>query len=209
MYPEALTGKVRVYMPSLCKMTHPLHWLTGAGDSFWVTSKAYSHALCIKQHAWLDAFYTALRGRLDPTEWYVLDVGGSMGKEPIVAAKHGYHAYTFEPFLSNIVTLKFNAAINCVHELVTPTTKGTARAQGGSCRFNKDAAHSGMSFAGTQVSVDRTPHAKSTEQRIGLTSMDDELRETFDARKRPLLWKIDNQGSELATLEGAKTLLST
>ena len=39
--------------------------------------------------------------------------------------------------------------------------------------------------------------------------MDDELRETFDARKRPLLWKVDCEGNELETFRGATRLLST
>merc|ERR1712194_493140 len=37
---------------------------------------------CFRQHAGLDAFYTALRGRIRTKDWYVIDVGGNLGQEP-------------------------------------------------------------------------------------------------------------------------------
>ena len=111
LYPDALLGTYRVHMKTACNITHNFHYLSGRGDT-WIGTGYYSTYNCFRQHAWLDAFYTALRGRIRTKDWYVIDVGGNLGQEPILAAMHHFHTYTFEPFPENVESLNFNAAMN-------------------------------------------------------------------------------------------------
>lgn len=153
----------------------------------------------------------------------MLDVGGNLGQEPIIAAQHGLKTFTFEPFPLNVASLEFNSMINCAHEHVNIISKGTSDEPGVMC-FDRSPS-SPISFAGFAVKRS-LPHAalhrgarapsepahtssSTTRMCLNLTTLDVELERSFDPGRRPLLLKIDNEGSELATLKGAHTLLST
>ena len=157
----------------------------------------------MKQWAWLDAFYDAIGSRLNQDDWSVLDVGGNLGQEPIIAALHGYYAYTFEPFAFNQDSLRFNAALNCVHDRVHVINMGASDQPGSSC-FSKSPKKDGLSNAGTGVV--RGGHGDTC---INMTSLDVASRTIFEARRKPLLLKIDCEGQEESTLKGAQQLLST
>lgn len=209
LFPEVMAAeRLRTHMKSACNFTFQVHWLTGAGDTFWVNSRSETYGAyhCIKLHAWMGGFYQAVAALSEHNhdEWYVLDVGGNLGQEPIIAAMHGYTTYTFEPFPSNVAAIKFNAAMNCVHDRVIPIAKGTSNAAGFS-DVKVDADINGRSFASTGVRA-RANRTSGLE----LTTLDLELKkQVIDQRKRPLLLKIDNEGNEEATFEGARNLLAS
>jgi hypothetical protein len=70
LYLDRLRGGLRTHMFPACRnMPHPFHYLTGGGDRFWVNSKRYSDYGCVKLHAWLDSFYTAIRERVHLDDW--------------------------------------------------------------------------------------------------------------------------------------------
>ena len=209
LYPDTLLGTYRVHMKTACNITHNFHYLSGRGDP-WMGAGYYSTYNCFRQHAWLDAFYTALRGRIRTKDWYVIDIGGNLGQEPILAAMHHFHTYTFEPFPENVESLNFNAAMNCAHERVTAIVKGTSSSVGTLCFKEKSSARIRVSHAGTSVKMGKRLAATAKcRLLLNLTTLDIELTESFDAQRKPLLLKIDNEGSELATLQGASTLLAT
>jgi hypothetical protein len=125
-------------------------------------------------------------------------VGGNLGQEPIIAGLHGLKTFTFEPFPVNVASLEFNSMLNCAHDYVTIIGQGTSDVPGTTC-FT-DSPSSTISFAGT--SVKRTsPRAgaggarRSVDKQtcLDLTTLDAELEHSFDADRRPLLLKIDNE----------------
>ena len=203
MYPDVIKDgtQLRTMMKATCNMTHPLWFFTGAGDN-WIASRAYGSYRCGKQWAWIDGFYTTMAKRLNREEWYVLDVGGNMGQEPIIAANHGFKAYTFEPFAFNVATLKFNAALNCVPDLVNVIQAGASDAPGEAC-FQAAPAKNHISNAGHSVRRGGTGSSC-----IKMTSLDVARETTFDAGRRPLLLKLDCEGAEAMSLKGARKLLT-
>ena len=208
LYPGLLRGKLRTLMGTSCNMTHSTHsfqYLSGAGDT-WTSLAGYNQYSCLKQHAWLDAFYTALQGRINKDEWYVIDVGGNMGQEPIIAGLNGLVSYTFEPFPSNVKTLKYNAALNCVHDMVHVRQYGTSHQPGISCfkPSNANRRYETLSNAGQQVKA-----GGQGGTCLNLTSLDAELDHTFDKQRKPLLLKADCEGNEFDTFMGAAKLLET
>jgi len=205
IYPDLLRGKLRTLMGTSCNMTHSFHYVSGAGDK-WTSMEGYNQYSCLKQHAWLDAFYTALEGRVNKDEWYVIDVGGNLGQEPIIAGLNGFRSYTFEPFPSNVETLKYNAALNCVHDMVHVRQYGTSQQPGTTC-FKPSAARAGISNAATRVRAGGPGGRGSTC--LNLTSLDAELDHTFDKQRKPLLLKVDCEGNEIDTFMGAAKLLET
>lgn len=134
---------------------------------------------------------------------YVLDVGGNLGQEPIIAGQHGLRTFTFEPFPSNVASLEFNSMLNCVHHHVKITGQATSDTPGVMC-FDKPPS-STISNAGTPVkrsSLDAgsrggapapSASARSTRLCLNLTTLDVELERSFDPDRRPLLLKIDNE----------------
>lgn len=202
MYPSLLHGRLRTLFASTCNTTHKFYYVSGAGDT-WTTMGKYGYYGCSKQWAWLDAFYRAIGGRLNQDHWAVLDVGGNLGQEPIIAGLHGYHSYTFEPFSFNQDSLRFNAALNCVHDRVHVINMGASDKPGSAC-FSTNPKKNGISNAGT--GVERGGHGRSC---INMTSLDVASETIFDELRKPLLLKIDCEGQEENALAGAHELLSS
>ena len=74
----------------------------------------------------------------------------------------------------------------------------------------KEKSNARISHAATSVQMGKRLAATANcRLLLNLTTLDIELTESFDAKRKPLLLKIDNEGSELATLQGASTLLAT
>ena len=142
-------------------------------------------------------------------------VGGNMGQEPILAALHGFECVTFEPFPSNVETIRFNAAFNCVHPRVRVIPKGTAASPGEWCMTKNSldaASRTGSSFAGTSVRAAAAGRKVAQHDPslpcLQLSTLDKELVHSMQTEGwRPLLLKIDNEGNELSTLRGAAKLL--
>jgi FkbM family methyltransferase len=200
LYPLFLKGRLRTLLATTCNSTYKLYYLSGGGDQ-WAVSKFGLYA-CLKQFAWIDGFYASTRARLNPNEWSVLDVGGNLGQEPIIAGMHGYKAYTFEPFQFNVESLRFNAALNCVHDRVHVINMGATDQPGSAC-FETPPAKNEFSNAGTGVK--RGGQGRFC---INMSSLDVAIATTFDAARKPLLLKIDCEGNEESTLKGSHQLLS-
>ena len=228
MYPDHRYGKLRTLLSPTpaCVFPRQAFFLSGAGDTFWLSASAgYSRQGCLITHSWISAFLGQMRRRVARplSEWSVIDVGGNIGQEAVISALHGFKVLTFEPFTSNVDTIRLNTALNCVHDRVEVVNKGTSDAPGTSCaHVVTDKSYADVSVrpnaarAGNKPTVPGKPPptgslpigSAASSACLNLSTLDLEIaaRPGF-ARRRPLLLKIDNEGNEEATLQGATRLL--
>ncbi|KAH8096078.1 hypothetical protein JL720_3428 [Aureococcus anophagefferens] len=113
----------------------------------------------------------------------VLDVGANVGQEAVLAASFGHSVVAYEPFPDTLATAAFNAAANCVTGV---TLRPFATSDG----------------AGARVVASQRVLAGDASDGVCLnvTTLDAERAAGFVPRERAILLKIDNEGSEPATL---------
>lgn len=127
----------------------------------------------------------------------VVDVGANIGQESIISASFGHRAVAFEPFADTLHTARFNARVNCVPDTITWVNVGTSDKLGRSCgaAFATDNSHAGIGVFANDIEVGDC---------VNITTLD----ATLTTDERPLILKLDNEGSEVATLRGARGLLA-
>ena len=123
----------------------------------------------------------------------VVDVGANIGQESIISASFGHRALAFEPFADTLRTARFNARINCLPDTITWVNAGTSDKPGRSCgvALATDNSHVGVGIFANNIEGGDC---------MNITTLD----ATLTTDERPLILKLDNEGSEVATLRGAR-----
>ena len=181
----------------VCPFPRQLRWHYDPGDEFWFRhSDKYPWHICVSVHYWLAHFFGAWH-RVGGRPGLVVDVGANIGQESIISASFGHRAVAFEPFADTLHTARFNARVNCVPDTITWVNAGTSDKLGRSCgaAFATDNSHAGIGVFANDIEVGDC---------MNITTLD----ATLTTDERPLILKLDNEGSEVATLRGARGLLA-
>ena len=212
--PGERTGGYRpLFSPhAQCAFPRQLFFHYNAGDTFWFEKDGpLPWNMCNSVSWWLARFLGDWARHGGPPG-VVLDVGANVGQESVLAASFGHSVVAYEPFPDTLATAAFNAAANCVRG-VTLRPFGTSDGAGARCAAAAD-LHSTGSHAGDGVFRDRVVASQRVLAGdapdgvcLNVTTLDAERAAGFVPRERAIVLKIDNEGSEPATLRGARRLL--
>ena len=195
---ERTSGYRPLFSPApVCPFPRQLRWHYDPGDEFWFRhADKYPWHICVSVHYWLAHFFGAWH-RVGGRPGLVVDVGANIGQESIISASFGHHALAFEPFADTLRTASFNARVNCLPDTITWVNAGTSDKPGRSCgaAFATDNSHTGIGIFANDIEGGDC---------MNITTLD----ATLTTDERPLILKLDNEGSEVATLRGARRLLA-
>ena len=209
MYPERhIDGPRTLWKPrnDVCGFPRPAYFFSATNDlaaahTLAAPGSKYHVSQCTATYPWVSSLLQQIRQRFGTAKWSVVDVGTNIGQETIISAINSFPVLSFEPFPDNVNTARLNAAINCVHDIVTIVNAAADATIGETCI----AVREGSGHAGTNVHVGQKAtgsHARC----INVTTIDATLEQPqladFAAR-RPALVKIDCEGNEVKSMQGA------
>lgn len=151
----------------------------------------------------IDELFRRAREHGYQSDLAMIDVGGNMGQEAVLAGMHGFRSVTFEILPHAVQTIIFNLASNCVPPGLNTIVSGGVGEHFGSVVINL----AGFTAGKRTVSVNQTEGYNAT-----VWSLDAYFLGTHGAHTRlsasPLLLKIDCEGCETGAINGALGVLS-
>jgi FkbM family methyltransferase len=134
----------------------------------------------------------ASNGLVSPT---LIDIGGNMGQEAVVAGIYGFSSRTFELLPRSVDTIRLNLALNCISEEINAVEMAGVGKESEEIRIDTSGFTAGKAVE----------KGNSTDYLAKIWSMDDFFLRQEKTRMsgRPLLYKIDCEGCEANAILGS------
>lgn len=182
-------------------------------------SKKYSWQGATATAVFVGEFFRRLseKGPSARSDISLIDIGGNMGQEAVIAGKYGFSSVTFEVVARSVTTILFNLAANCLQNGNNNVVLSGVGKQTGVMTIDSRGFTAGKGYNDEKISVNgdkslifgnfTTSDVDQDQDQVIVWSMDDYFLNRSRLSSRPYLLKIDCEGCEAGALEGSFGIL--